>query len=94
MASQAAAPDHLRRSSAGWQVGPRRSYATVTVTVRDPVRDLVLMGAYREGADPAVDRAMALHPALSAFVQQEITEVTAPGEAVAELQALFADTPP
>ena len=44
MASQAAAPDHLRRSSAGWQVGPRRSYATVTVTVRDPVRDLVLMG--------------------------------------------------
>ena len=44
MASQAAAPDHLRRSSAGWQVGPRRSYATVTVTVRDPVRDLVPMG--------------------------------------------------
>lgn len=79
-----AAPDH---------VSAARQFRALAADY-EANRDLVLMGAYREGADPAVDRAMALHPALSAFVQQEITEVTAPGEAAAELQALFADTPP
>ena len=37
-------------------------------------RDLVLMGAYREGADPAIDRAMAMHGALSRFLAQAVGE--------------------
>ncbi|QWC57397.1 FliI/YscN family ATPase [Erythrobacter sp. 3-20A1M] len=37
-------------------------------------RDLVLMGAYRQGADPAVDRAMQMHEALSAFLCQRASE--------------------
>lgn len=34
-------------------------------------KDLVLMGAYRKGADPQLDRAMAIRPALDRFLQQE-----------------------
>ncbi|MEY2943481.1 MAG: hypothetical protein RLY97_1495 [Pseudomonadota bacterium] len=34
-------------------------------------RDLVLMGAYRSGADPQLDLAIALHSALTAFLGQE-----------------------
>lgn len=33
-------------------------------------RDLVLMGAYRSGADPQLDRAIAMHAALSDFIDQ------------------------
>lgn len=34
-------------------------------------RDLVLMGAYRAGADPQLDRAIAMHQALTAFLGQD-----------------------
>ncbi len=37
-------------------------------------RDLVLMGAYRPGADPLVDRAIAMHGALSELLCQRIDE--------------------
>lgn len=37
-------------------------------------RDLVLMGAYRSGSDPLVDKAIALHPSLAAFMTQERDE--------------------
>lgn len=33
-------------------------------------RDLVLMGAYRSGADPVLDRAIAMHDTLTAFLSQ------------------------
>ena len=33
-------------------------------------RDLVLMGAYRSGADPLVDQGIALQPQISAFIAQ------------------------
>ncbi|MEO5587606.1 MAG: flagellum-specific ATP synthase FliI, partial [Novosphingobium sp.] len=33
-------------------------------------RDLVLMGAYRAGADPVIDRAIAMHEALTGFLCQ------------------------
>jgi len=33
-------------------------------------RDLVMMGAYRQGADPLLDEAIALHPRMSAFLSQ------------------------
>ena len=34
-------------------------------------RDLVLMGAYRAGADPTIDRAIALHPQIARFLSQD-----------------------
>lgn len=48
-------------------------------------RDLVLMGAYREGADPMLDRAMALKPALDGLLQQEKDDTTSLEESVGAL---------
>mgnify|MGYP001294790515 CR=1 FL=1 len=42
-------------------------------------RDLVLMGAYREGTDPLLDRANALHGAMTIpSVRKEPLEIAAP----------------
>ena len=54
-------------------------------------RDLVLMGAYRPGADPAIDSAIAHHPAVLDYVRQEAGEVVPIDAAVAELTAVFGD---
>jgi flagellum-specific ATP synthase len=40
------------------------------------MEELIRIGAYRAGADPEVDRAIALHPALEAFLAQDKDEVT------------------
>lgn len=54
-------------------------------------RDLVLMGAYRAGADPQVDRAMAMHPGLVAFLGQGADEARHLADSVAELKAVLSD---
>ncbi len=53
-------------------------------------RDLVLMGAYRAGADPQLDRAIAMHAALSAFLAQDAHSVVPLAESVAQLTQLMA----
>jgi flagellum-specific ATP synthase len=40
------------------------------------MEELIRIGAYRTGADPLVDRAIALNPALEAFLAQDKDEVT------------------
>ena len=40
------------------------------VSAYEANRDLVLMGAYRSGADPLVDQGIALQPQISAFIAQ------------------------
>ncbi len=52
-------------------------------------RDLVLMGAYRAGADPLLDRAIALHPALAAFLAQSADARVPLASAVGQLHALL-----
>ena len=52
-------------------------------------RDLVLMGAYRTGADPAIDAAIAFHPAITEYIRQDADEVVALDTAAAELTAVF-----
>jgi len=52
-------------------------------------RDLVLMGAYRAGADPQLDRAIAMHPALSAFLCQAAGEAIDLASGTAQLEALL-----
>lgn len=42
--------------------------------LRDEVSDLVQVGAYRAGIDPAIDRALDLAPKISAFFKQERCE--------------------
>ena len=52
-------------------------------------RDLILMGAYRGGADPALDSAIAHHPAVMAYIQQGSDEKVGIKAAVDELVGLF-----
>ena len=52
-------------------------------------RDLVLMGAYRPGADPAIDAAIAAHPVVMEYIKQASNETVSLDEAIAELTGVF-----
>ena len=52
-------------------------------------RDLILMGAYRAGADAQVDAAMASHPAITTFIRQDADETVPLADAAAELIGVF-----
>jgi flagellum-specific ATP synthase len=52
-------------------------------------RDLVLMGAYRTGADPQLDRAIAMHTALTGFLCQPQGEVVGLEASAAQLTSLL-----
>ncbi len=52
-------------------------------------RDLVLMGAYRTGADPQLDRAILMHEALSQFLGQPQREIVPLEQSIAALIALL-----
>jgi flagellum-specific ATP synthase len=54
-------------------------------------RDLVLMGAYRSGADPAIDAAIACHPAVMEYIRQDADQVVPLDDAVTELTGVFGD---
>ena len=54
-------------------------------------RDLVLMGAYRAGADPQLDRAIAMHGALTRFLGQPARSTVDFSASVAALEALLGD---
>ena len=54
-------------------------------------RDLVLMGAYRGGADPAIDAAIAHHPAVMDYIRQDADQVVPLAEAIGELTQVFGD---
>ena len=54
-------------------------------------RDLVLMGAYRPGQDATLDKAIAMHEAMSGFLGQDFGEHISLFEAVGQLQELMAD---
>ncbi|WP_338466864.1 FliI/YscN family ATPase [Novosphingobium sp. ZN18A2] len=57
-------------------------------------RDLVLMGAYRAGADPQLDRAIAMHPQLTAFLCQPQGEVVPLDQSIEALVRLLSAPPP
>ena len=50
---------------------------------------LIRIGAYRDGADPIVDRAIALNPALEAFLGQDKDDVTRLADAFARLEQIL-----
>ncbi len=54
-------------------------------------RDLVLMGAYRAGADPLVDRSIELQPRIAAFLSQEAGDRVALAQAGEQLVQLMGD---
>lgn len=54
-------------------------------------RDLVLMGAYRAGADAAIDAALACHGAIMEYIRQDYDAVVGLDEATNELIGVFGD---
>jgi flagellum-specific ATP synthase len=56
-------------------------------------RDLISVGAYVAGSDPALDRAIEMFPRLEAFLRQDMRERATHGESVAALQSLFSPAP-
>ena len=63
--------------------------ATKLLAAYREVEDLINVGAYEEGSDPEVDRAVRLRPDLEAFLQQKVGEVPAqpPSERLKEILA-------
>ena len=62
------------------------SAARQTMSAYANMEELIRIGAYRAGADPQIDRAIALHPSLEDFLAQDKNEVTS-------LDAAFALSP-
>ena len=52
-------------------------------------KDLVEIGAYKEGTNPDLDRAIAFMPRIDAFLRQEVGEGTSFEETIALLEILF-----
>ena len=59
--------------------------ARQTLAAYSNMEELIRIGAYRAGADPQVDRAIELNPALEAFLSQDKDEATGLDEAFARL---------
>lgn len=55
------------------------------------MEELIRIGAYRSGADPEVDAAIRLNPALEAFLSQDKDEATGLPEGFARLQSILAE---
>lgn len=54
-------------------------------------RDLVAIGAYRAGTDPRIDAAIAAHPAITAFLRQDLHDQVNFADSVTQLDALIGD---
>jgi flagellum-specific ATP synthase len=67
-----------------------RTFRTLTASY-EANRDLLLMGAYRAGSDPQLDRAIAMHEAMTQYLCQGTREVVPLDDAVTELTALLGD---
>lgn len=52
-------------------------------------RDLISVGAYSPGSDPVLDEAIARHPKIEKFLQQDINERAGISESLTQLSALF-----
>ena len=53
------------------------------------MEELIRIGAYRDGADPIIDRAIALNPALEAFLGQDQNDVTRLDDSFARLEKIL-----
>jgi flagellum-specific ATP synthase len=69
----------ISRTMPGCQTMAERATVTnarQTLAAYSNMEELIRIGAYRAGADPQVDRAITLNPALEAFLGQDKDEVT------------------
>ena len=61
------------------------------MSIYSDMEELIRLGAYRKGSDPNVDRAIAIYPALEAFLSQEREETTTIAEGYEMLEAIVAE---
>jgi len=69
----------ISRTMPGCQQPMERQIVTSarqTLAAYSDMEELIRIGAYRAGADPAIDRAIRLNPALEAFMSQDKDETT------------------
>jgi flagellum-specific ATP synthase len=66
--------------------------ARALLAVWEDVADLVRLGAYRQGADPAVDEAVALAPRIEAVLAQQRNDCTPLADSFARLRTALAAT--
>ncbi len=52
-------------------------------------RDLIAVGAYAPGADPLLDKAVAMYPQIEAYLQQKMNECENYEDSVVKLHRLF-----
>jgi len=60
----------------------------------DKGRDLVQIGAYVSGSDQAMDQAIAMHPAMDLFLQQDMHESASLPDSMASMQSVMGVTVP
>ncbi len=82
----------ISRTMPGNQTEPERELnkrARQCLSAYSNMEELIRIGAYRSGADPIVDRAIALNPALEAFLSQRPEEATPLTESFTRLEAIL-----
>ncbi len=70
-------------------VRPVLQRAREFMSVFADMEELIRLGAYRKGSDPQVDRAIALYPALEAFLSQQREERTSIADGYTMLEAIL-----
>jgi len=73
------------------QVRPTLARARELMSIFSDMEELIRLGAYRKGSDPNVDRAIAIHPLLEAFLGQQREETTTIGEGYDMLARIVAE---
>ena len=68
---------------------PNRHPARQCLASYANMEELIKIGAYRAGADPLVDRAIALNPALEAFLGQRADDATRLSDSFNRLEAIL-----
>ena len=63
--------------------------AKALLASHDDMAEMIRLGAYRQGSDPMVDRAIALQPALQGFLNQGLDERSGAAEAFARLAEIL-----
>ena len=86
----------ISRTMPGCQLPTERGLVTgarQSLSAYANMEELIRIGAYRSGADPQVDRAIALNPALEAFLAQDKDEVTSLEAGFERLSAILDSVP-
>lgn len=68
---------------------PVLAKARELMSIYSDMEELIRLGAYRKGSDPKVDRAIAINPALEAFLSQQREERTSIADGYQMLEAIM-----